>query len=145
MQKVGKGKPVMPKDFFLSFFLFFFLFVFCFVLLCLVLLLRATPVAFGSSHRRGVKSELQLPSYTTATVTPDLSRVCDLKHSPPQYILNLLSEARDGTCILMDTRVCFCCATVGNPSKALQALNSMISDPKPTPTNPAVTQFCHFP
>ena len=26
----------------------------------------------------GVESELQLPSYTTATATPDLSCVCDL-------------------------------------------------------------------
>jgi len=73
----------MPKDFFLSFFLFFFLFVFCFVLLCLVLLLRATPVAFGSSHRRGVKSELQLPSYTTATVTPSHGAVCLLLPCQP--------------------------------------------------------------
>ena len=31
--------------------------------------------------RLGVQSELQLPSYATATVTQDLSRVCDLHHS----------------------------------------------------------------
>ena len=59
VQRVGKGKLVMSKAFFL--FLFFFL------------LLRATPMAFGSSHRLGVESELQLPSYTTATATPHLS------------------------------------------------------------------------
>ena len=43
----------------------------------------------------GVKLELQLPAYTTATATPDLSRVCDLHHGSQQRrILNLLSEAR---------------------------------------------------
>ena len=31
--------------------------------------------------RLGVQSELQPPAYTTATATPDLSRVCDLHHS----------------------------------------------------------------
>ena len=34
--------------------------------------------------RVGVKSELQLPAYTTATETPDLSHVCDLHHSSSQ-------------------------------------------------------------
>ena len=59
--------------------------------------------------RLGVKSELQLPVYTTATATQDPSQVCDLHHSSQQHqILNSLSEARDGTCILMDTsRVCY--------------------------------------
>ena len=37
----------------------------------------------------GVKSELQLPAYATATSTPDLSRICDLHHSSWQcWILN---------------------------------------------------------
>ena len=63
---------------------------------------------FLQSHQRhvevprlGVKSELQLPAYTTATATRDLSRVCDLHHSSWQrQILNPLSGARDQT--LMD-------------------------------------------
>ena len=51
--------------------------------------------------RLGVKSELQLLAYTTAT--PDLSCVCDLHHSPWQcQILNPLSRARDRTHILLD-------------------------------------------
>ena len=37
----------------------------------------ATPVAYGNSQA-GVKLELQLPAYTTATATPDLSAICDL-------------------------------------------------------------------
>ena len=43
----------------------------------------------------GVKSELQLPAYITATATWDLSLICDLHHSSQQcQILNPLREAR---------------------------------------------------
>ena len=52
----------------------------------------------------GVESELQLLAYTTATAMQDPSLVCDLHHSSWQCrILNPLIEARDRTCILMDT------------------------------------------
>ena len=48
--------------------------------------------------------KLELPAYTTATAMEDPSGICDLHHSLWQYhILNLLSEARDWTRILMDT------------------------------------------
>ena len=65
----------------------------------------------------GVYWELQLPAYTTATAMWDLSRDCDLHHTSWQcHILNPLSEARDWTCILMDTnRVHFCWARTGTP------------------------------
>ena len=54
--------------------------------------------------RLGIKSELQLPAYTTATATQDLSNVCDLYHSSWHcWILKPLSEARDWTSVLMDT------------------------------------------
>ena len=54
--------------------------------------------------RLQVESELQLPAYTTATAKPDLSQVCNLHHSSRQcQILNPWIEARDQTCILMDT------------------------------------------
>ena len=54
--------------------------------------------------RLEVKLELQLPTYTTATPTPDRSLVCNLNPSSRQcQILNLLSEVRDGNHILMDT------------------------------------------
>ena len=54
--------------------------------------------------RLGVEWELQPLVYTTAMATPDLSRVCDTQHISRQHqILNPLSEARDGTCVLMDT------------------------------------------
>ena len=50
----------------------------------------------------GVKSELQLLAYAIAM--PDLSCVCDLPHSSPQWeILNSLSDAKDPTQVLMDT------------------------------------------
>ena len=46
--------------------------------------------------RLEVKLELQLPIYTTATATPDLSCICDLRSSLWQrWILNPLSKARD--------------------------------------------------
>ena len=48
----------------------------------------------------GVESELQLLAYATATVMPDPSRICSLHSS---WILNPLSEASDGTHILLDT------------------------------------------
>ena len=55
----------------------------------------------------GVKLELQLPPYTTAIATPDLSHICNLCHSLRQHwILNPLSEARDQTHILTDTMLC---------------------------------------
>ena len=43
--------------------------------------------------RLGVESELQLPAYTTATATPDPSRVWELHHSSWQWgILNPLRD-----------------------------------------------------
>ena len=54
--------------------------------------------------RLGVESELQLPAYTTARATPDLSRICDPCRSLCQrQILNPPSEAGDQTGILTDT------------------------------------------
>ena len=48
--------------------------------------------------RLGVELELHLAAYTTATATPDLSRIRDLHHSSQQcWIFNLLSEAMDQT------------------------------------------------
>ena len=50
----------------------------------------------------GVESELQPLTYATAT--PDLSPICNLRCSFWEHqILNSLNEARDGTCILIDT------------------------------------------
>ena len=52
----------------------------------------------------GVESELQLPAYATSTTTLYLSCIYDLHQSSRQrQILNPQSEARDHTCILMDT------------------------------------------
>ena len=53
--------------------------------------------------RLRVKPELQLLACTTTTATQDPSYACDLHHNSKQHqILNPLSEARDGTCILMN-------------------------------------------
>ena len=65
--------------------------------------------------RLGVKPELQLLAYATATATRDLSLVCDL-HCSSQWIPDLLSGARDQTHILMDTsQIRFRCTTMGTP------------------------------
>ena len=74
--------------------------------------------------RLGVQSELQLPAYTTATVKPHLSCVCDLHHSSRQQpIPNPLSEARDRTRNLMvPSWICFHCSITGTPS-GLSLLN----------------------
>ena len=65
--------------------------------------------------RLEVKLELQLPAYTTATATWDLSHSCNLRHSSWQgQILNPLSKARDLTWVLMDcSQVRYCWATTG--------------------------------
>ena len=68
--------------------------------------------------RWGVKMELQLPAYATATATQDLSYVFNLHHSSRQYwIFDPLSKARDWTWVLVDTsRVCYNWAATGTPS-----------------------------
>ena len=86
-------------------------------------------VFLGPHHRHmevprlGVKSELQLPAYTTAAATamPDRNRVCNLHHSSWQHqIRNQLIEARDRTRNLMvPSRIRFHCATMGTPDGEL--------------------------
>ena len=57
--------------------------------------------------RLGVELELQLPAYTTATATADLSHIYILSLSLWQLgILNPLSKGRDQTLILTDTVLC---------------------------------------
>ena len=52
----------------------------------------------------GLKLELPLLAYATATAMWDLSHICDLMPQLRQHqILNPLSEARDQTHILTDT------------------------------------------
>ena len=67
--------------------------------------------------RLGVESELQPPASARATATPDPSHVCDLYHSSRQcQILDLLSEARDGTrSLTVPSWIHFCCAMTGTP------------------------------
>ena len=106
---------------FFAIFNIYFLFLFLFYFFIIVDLQKSTVVRFWGflvssgpypQHmevpRLGVKSELQLLAYTTATATPDPSRICSLYHSSWQCrILNPLSEARDGTCVLTDKLVRF--------------------------------------
>ena len=78
--------------------------------------------------RLGVKLELQLPAYTTATATRDPSRVCNLHNSSQQRgILNPLREARDRTRNLMvPSRICIRCVTLGTPIPFLILASIMV-------------------
>ena len=68
----------------------------------------------------GVESELQLPGYTTAAAMPDQKLICSLHHR----ILNPLSEARDQTCIVMDTSQVFTLLSHNGNSNLWQVLKS---------------------
>ena len=89
--------------FFFSFFFSFFAFQGC-------------AMTYGGSQL-GVKLELQLLAYATATAMPDPSHICDLHQSTHQCrILNLLSKARDRSRNLMDaSQIRFCCVRMGTP------------------------------
>ena len=67
--------------------------------------------------RLGVESELQLPAYTTAIITPDPRCICDRHHDSQQSrTLNPLSEGRDPTHnITVPSRIRFHGATTGTP------------------------------
>ena len=81
--------------------------------------------------RLRVESELRLLAYTTDTAIQDPSCICDLHHSSRQCrILNPLSEARDRTCILLDTNwIHFHCTMMGTLARQLWCC----FPPQPTP------------
>ena len=95
--------------------------------------------------RLGAESELQLPTYATATAMQDPSRVCDLYHfSRQHWILNPLSEARDQTCVLMDTSwVRFRCTTMGTPMHA-KFLISAFHSASPAPSKSLKIPLCIY-
>ena len=82
--------------------------------------------------RLGVESELQMPAYTTATPTLDLSHVCDLHHSSQQcQILNPMSEAKDQTQNLMvPSQSHLCCTMTGTPLLGLFLIYVGMSAPR---------------
>ena len=70
---------------------------------CLVSVFLGPHLRHMEVPRLGVQSELQLPAYTAATATPDLSCIRDLPRTfRPRQILNPLSEAGNRTYILTD-------------------------------------------
>ena len=104
--------PLFPFGIFfkeINFILFYFiLFIFCF---------RGLHLRQMEVPRLGVKSELQLPAYTTGTATRDPSYICDPHHSSWQgWILNPLSKVWDQTHVLIgNSWVCYHCTTTGTP------------------------------
>ena len=96
--------------------------------------------------RLGVQLELQLPVYTTATVTPDPSCVCDLQHSSQQsQILNPLSEARDRTrTFMVPSQIHFCCTTTETPwSYILNMQNTLMAMCQNTQHN-VIIKYLHY-
>ena len=93
--------------------------------------------------RRGVKSELQLPAYATATATQDASHTCDLHHRSQQcQLLNPLSEARDRTLnFMVPSQIRFCCATMGTPGAWI--LTQVCPFPNPTPPSSPLRRLMH--
>ena len=69
----------------------------CFLFVCLFVCLFLGPhLQYMEVPRLGIKLELQLLAYATATAMQDPSYICDLYHSSWQrQILSPLSEARD--------------------------------------------------
>ena len=96
------------------------------VCVCIFFVFLGLPLHHMKVARPGVKSELQLLVYTTATAMPDPSHVCNLCHSSRQYwILNPLSKARERTRVLMAVNLaCLHCATTGTPPSFLRLLTS---------------------
>ena len=76
--------------------------------------------------RLGVKSELQLPAYPTATAMPHPNCICNLHRNLRQWqILNPLSKAKNRTRILTDTsRVLNPKATMGTPDFTILKLKT---------------------
>ena len=93
----------------------FFLFVFC-LFVFVLLFFRAAPTVYGSSQARG-QIRATAAGLHTATATHALNCVCNLHHSSWQsWIPDPTREARDQTCILMDTsQIHSHCATTGTP------------------------------
>ena len=81
-----------------------------FLLLLLVVFFLESNLQHMEVPRLGVKSELQLPAYATATATLDPSHFYDLHHGSQQRrILNPLIKARYRNHVLTDTsQVCYC-------------------------------------
>ena len=74
--------------------------IYLFIYFCLF---RAAPAAHGSSQARGwIRATAVGLHHSSAMWDP--SHILNLQHSSqPRWILNPVSEVRDGTCILMDT------------------------------------------
>ena len=91
---------------------------FLFSVFCFVLFFRATLVAYGSSKARGrIRATAARLCHSNMACEP-----CPQPHHSSQqpWIPNLLSKARDQSCILMDTsHINFCCTTMGTPSLSL--------------------------
>ena len=95
----------------------FYFILFYFILLYFILFYFKGPhLQHREFPRLGFEGSNWSCCLRTTTARPDPSRVCDLHRS--SRFPNPLSEARDGTCILLDaSEICFRRATMGAPKK----------------------------
>ena len=107
LNRIHVSFEIRPSWILFSFHFFFFFLFFGFV---------GLHLQHMEISRLGVKTELQLPAYPTATATGHLSCICNLRWIRQCQILNPLSEVRpEGTRIVMDiSRVCNLLSHNGN-------------------------------
>ena len=96
-------------------FFILFLFILFFKIIIIISCFLEPCLQLMEVPRLGVKLELQLQAFATATAIRDPSHICSPHHRSQQHwIPNPLSKAGEQTCILMDTsQIPSHCATVG--------------------------------
>ena len=109
--------------------------------MCVCIFFKGHTCKHMEVPRLGAESELQLPTYTTATAMPDPSHISEPHLSSWQrQILNPLSNARDWTCIIMvPSWIHFRWAMTGTPNPRIlngifkyghrEALNTLMGVP----------------
>ena len=100
------------------------------ILSVILIFLRAASMAYGNLQARD-RIRAAAAILPTATATRNPSCICDLHHSSQQcQILNWVSEAKDGTRILMDSSwVWYHWATTGTPLSVILNLLWVVSWP----------------
>ena len=88
-----------------------------FLFVCVFCLFRAAPAAHGSSQARGRIGAIAASLHHSHRDARSQPRVQPRHHRSRQcWVLILLSEARDGTCVLMNpSQICFPCVMTETP------------------------------
>ena len=94
---------------------------------------RSTPVTYGSSQARDRIRATAANLHHSHSNTRSKPRLQPTAQPRPRWILNPLSKARDGTCVLVDaSQIHFCCTTAGTPLSWRWMMPDRNSDPRET-------------